>query len=243
MKINQYFDEVRQLLQGFKLPNPIEFYYHVAETAFEFVNQNIEFCRDLQHNYIDFLEAVFIKMNSKADLRSKMIPEDNILTITNLNNQTEKLNIKKIVELIIFSPPFLISDEMIAKLESNFACKIKYQTVEWKDNLKSRTLIYLMNSHHFKIFYRLDTNKFVFFIGFNEKSIKKSLEITKEKLNRPNLTTYNSNTTLQPFIKNKDNLDEFYIKYLKDNLEYINISKKYISSSIKVFDELCKFNL
>jgi len=241
LKINQYFDEVRQLIQGFKLPNPIEFYYHVAETAFEFANQNVEYCKDLQHNYIDFLEAVFRRMNSRADLRSKMIREEKMLTITTLTNQTQQLNVNEIVELIIYAPPFIITNDIIEKLELKFACKVHHQLIEWKDHIRSRNLIYVLNSHHFKNYYRIDDNKFILFIGFNEKCIKKSLEVCIEKVNNPQFISYNTNVTLQPFINNKDKLEQFYLEYMKDNVEYINTCRKYITSSVKVFDQLSNY--
>ena len=37
-KISQFFEELRIMLQGFNLPMPFQFYYKVAETAFEFAN-------------------------------------------------------------------------------------------------------------------------------------------------------------------------------------------------------------
>jgi hypothetical protein len=147
-KINQFFEEVRQLIQGYKLPMPINFYYQVAETAFDLANQNMELFSD-QHNYIDFLEAVFHKMNSRSDLRSKMIKEENILTITNLKNEKQELNVNQIVELLIYAPPF-ITPEMVESLEKTFACKIKHELGDWKEGIRSRNLIYLINSHNFK---------------------------------------------------------------------------------------------
>ena len=35
-KISQFFEELRTMLQGFNLPMPFQFYYKVAETAFDF---------------------------------------------------------------------------------------------------------------------------------------------------------------------------------------------------------------
>ena len=37
-KISQFFEELRTMLQGFNLPMPFQFYYKVAETAFDFAN-------------------------------------------------------------------------------------------------------------------------------------------------------------------------------------------------------------
>jgi len=167
-----------------------------------------------------------------------MIREEKMLTITTLNNQTQQLNFNEIVELIIYSPPFIITNDIIEKLELTFSCKVHHQLIEWKDHIRSRNLIYVLNSHHFKNYYRIDDNKFIFFIGFNEKCIKKSFEVCKEKVNNPQFISYNTNVTLQQFINNKDKLEQFYSEYLKENVEYINICRKYISTSVKVFDEL-----
>ena len=105
MKINQFFDEIRSLVQGFKLPYNIEFYKQIAENAFEFLNQNSEYCKNLQNHYIDFLEAVFLKINSKTSLKSKMMKEENILTVTNLVEKNKAKELITYIEIFVFSPP------------------------------------------------------------------------------------------------------------------------------------------
>ena len=76
-KISQFFEELRTMLQGFNLPMPFQFYYKVAETAFDFANfyrdkfkneNNENGIYDLHGTYIDFIETIHSIVDDTVNL-------------------------------------------------------------------------------------------------------------------------------------------------------------------------------
>ena len=98
-KISQFFEELRTMLQGFNLPMPFQFYYKVAETAFDFANyykdkfkndNNIKGEFDLHGSYIDFIETIHSIVDDTVTLKSRIIQQNNILTYDYLIKNTLK---------------------------------------------------------------------------------------------------------------------------------------------------------
>ena len=108
------------MLQGFNLPMSFQFYYKVAETAFDFSNyykdkfkndNNKDGELDLHGSYIDFIETIHSIVDDTVNLKNRIISKDNYLTYDYLIRNTLKQ--RKIIEIIIFAPPCYFSQNKI----------------------------------------------------------------------------------------------------------------------------------
>ena len=245
-KISQFFEEVRVMLEGFSLPMPMNFYYKVAETAFDFVNfyQNNKLLANLQSNYIDFIETIHSIVDDTVNLKSRVIQIDNIMTYDYLIKN--KLKAKKVVEIIIYAPPCYLSENFLKNLSNKFNCQI-YNSFIPEDsyiNITSDILIFHINMHNFRKINKLEKNKFIIFFGINENEIQKSQNIFLEKIKNPLFISYNKNKSLLPFIKSASNNDDnkslnnLFNYYKEQSIIYQNEAKKNFDNQILIIDKL-----
>ena len=194
-KINQFFEEVRVMLQGYTLPMPMHFYYKVAETAFAFVNKYYSKCENLHSFYIDFIETIHSIIDQTVDLKSRAIKCDNIMTYDYLIKN--ELISKKVIEIIIYAPPLYLTEDFLKLIEKNFQTVLRNTFIQNKEyiniNSDSQVIIYHINMHNFRHFNKLDENKFIFVFGLKETNEEKCIKILNEKLNNPQFISYNTN--------------------------------------------------
>lgn len=236
-KINQFFEEIRLMTQGFSLPMPLEFYYKVADVSFEFANKLKGQITDLHSNYIDFIEVIHSIIDDSISLKSRAIKFDNIMTYNTLiQNQ---LKSKTIIEIIIYAPPCYLSDCFLKELSNNFNSSIYNQLIE-EDNyssISSSVILYHINMHNFRNIIKLAENKLIVFLGLNEVEIKKGLNCLKEKLKNPSFKSYNTNKSLLPFFKeNEDDMNNTIDYYLKASINFVSKCKEKIKSNIIVYE-------
>lgn len=237
-KINQFFEEVRIMLQGYNLPMPMSFYYRVAETAFAFANKFYGKCSNLHRSYIDFLEVIHSIIDQTVDLKSRVIKGDNIMTYDYLVKN--ELISKKVIEIIIYAPPVYLTDEFFKALEKKYSIEIRNSFIQSKEyyNLNTSIVIYHINMHNFRVFSKLEENKFIITFGLNETECNYAFKKLNEKLKNPQFISYNTNTSLSPFL----NLDEASRKevenyFVLSSLEFIEKSRKYIGNKFVSYEK------
>ena len=248
-KISQFFEELRLMLQGFNLPMPLEFYYKVAETAFEFANfykdkfkddNNPYGELDLHGSYIDFLETIHSIVDDTVTLKSRIIQQNNILTYDYLIKNTLKK--KKIVEIIIYAPPCYLSEEFLKNLANKYKIQIMNTFLDQNSygNIESDIIIYHINMHNFRNINQLGKNQFIFVFGMNSAEIDKSKEKFKENMKNPLFISYNTNKSLLPFIKcenNTEKLDDLFSYYTRESIKYtLNLKKKF-DTQLKIYEK------
>ena len=244
-KISQFFEELRTMLQGFNLPMPFQFYYKVAETAFEFANyykdkfknennEKGEF--DLHGTYIDFIETIHSIVDDTVNLKSRIISQNNIMTYDYLIRNA--LNQKKIVEIIIFAPPCYLSQNFLKEIATKFQIEILNTFIDENNyaNIDKDIVIYHINMHNFRNIVKLPENKFIFAFGLNSDEIDKSEKNLINNMSNASFISYNKNKSLLPFIKvgDKESKRKELFKYFK------NESTKYISNLEQNFPEQIK---
>ena len=237
-KISQFFEETRSMLQGFNLPMPIEFYYKVAETAFDFANyyKDRGVLPDLHSTYIDFIETIHSIVDESVNLKSRVIQLDNIMTYDYLIKNT--LKAKKIVEIIIYAPPCYLSEDFLKEIAQTFSTDIHNAFISEDNyiNINNDVLIYHINMHNFRNISKLGKNKFIISFGLNEEEIEKSKGILKEKMKNALFKSYNTNKSLLPFIES-DNLDKLYQYYTNESIKFISKAKANFPNQVKVYKE------
>jgi hypothetical protein len=234
-KINQFFEEVRIMLQGFTLPMPMSFYYKVAETAFSFANKFYENCKNLNSSYIDFIEVIHSIIDTTVDLKSRTIKADNIMTYdTLLKNEIKS---KKVVEIIIYAPPLYLPESFLKALEKKFSTEIRNSFVNDYASLDTNILIYHINMHNFRVFNKLEENKFIFAFGLNESGCKMSIENLSEKMQNPQLISYNTNASLTPFLKlDSEERNKIMNGYMENSKIFLERTKQYVGDKLKIYD-------
>ena len=247
-KISQFFEELRTMLQGFNLPMPFQFYYKVAETAFDFANyykdkfkneNNPDGELDLHGSYIDFIETIHSIVDDTVNLKSRIISQDNFLTYDYLIRNALKQ--RKIIEIIIFSPPCYLSQNFLKELGLKFQIEIYNSFIDENNyaNIDKDIVIYHINMHNFRNINKLAENKYIFVFGLNKEEIEKSEKILLDNVKNPLYITYNKNKSLLPFLKvaEKENERKDLFKYYEnESTKYINNLKKNFPEQIKVYD-------
>ena len=247
-KISQFFEELRNMLQGFNLPMPFQFYYKVAETAFEFANfyrdkfkndANEDGIYDLHGSYIDFIETIHSIVDDTVTLKSRIISQNNIMTYDYLIRNALKQ--KKIIEIIIFAPPCYLSQNFLKEIKNKYQLEILNTFIEENNyaNIDSDIVIYHINMHNFRNIVKLPENKYIFAFGLNPDEIAKSEKALINNMSNASFISYNKNKSLLPFIKvgDKENERKELFKYFQTESEkYIANLKSKFPEQIKVYD-------
>ena len=248
-KISQFFEELRTMLQGFNLPMPFQFYYKVAETAFDFANfyknkfkndNNPYGILDLHGSYIDFIETIHSIVDDTVNLKSRIISQNNIMTYDYLIRNALKQ--RKIIEIIIFAPPCYLSSNFLREISSKFQVEIMNSFIEENNyaNIDKDIVIYHINMHNFRNIHKLSENKFIFAFGLNSDEIDKSEENLVKNMSNASFISYNKNKSLLPFIKvgDKKNERKELFKYFKiESEKYISNLKSKFPDQIKIYDK------
>ena len=243
------------MLQGFNLPMPLQFYYKVAETAFEFANfykdkfkneNNPYGTLDLHGSYIDFLETIHSIVDDTVTLKSRIIQQNNILTYDYLIKNTLKK--KKIVEIIIYAPPCYLSEDFLKSLANKYKIQIMNSFLDENSygNIENDIIIYHINMHNFRNINKLGQNQFIFVFGMNEEEINKGKEKFKENMKNPLFISYNTNKSLLPFIKcenNSEKLDELFNYYKTESIKFTSNLEKRFETQIKIYDNFDEKNI
>ena len=248
-KISQFFEELRSMLQGFNLPMPFQFYYKVAETAFDFANyykdkfkndNNKDGELDLHGSYIDFIETIHSIVDDTVNLKSRIISQDNYLTYDYLIRNTLKQ--RKIIEIIIFAPPCYLSQNFLKELGLKYQIEIRNTFIDENNyaNIDQDIVIYHINMHNFRNINKLAENKYIFVFGLNKEEIEKSEKILLDNMKNPLYITYNKNKSLLPFLKvgDKENERKELFKYYEsESTKYISNLKNSFPDKIKIYDK------
>ena len=248
-KISQFFEELRTMLQGFNLPMPFQFYYKVAETAFDFANfykdkfkndNNPNGTLDLHGSYIDFIETIHSIVDDTVNLKSRIISQNNIMTYDYLIRNALKQ--RKVIEIIIFAPPCYLSSNFLREIASKFQIEILNSFIEENNyaNIDKDIVIYHINMHNFRNIHKLSENKFIFAFGLNSEEIDKSENILIKSMSNALFISYNKNKSLLPFIKvgDKEKERKELFKYFKNESEkYISNLKSNFPEQIKIYDK------
>ena len=248
-KISQFFEELRTMLQGFNLPMPFQFYYKVAETAFDFANfykdkfkndNNPNGILDLHGSYIDFIETIHSIVDDTVNLKSRIISQNNIMTYDYLIRNALKQ--RKVIEIIIFAPPCYLSSNFLREIASKFQIEILNSFIEENNyaNIDKDIVIYHINMHNFRNIHKLSENKFIFAFGLNSEEIDKSEKILIKNMSNALFISYNKNKSLLPFIKvgDKEKERKELFKYFKNESEkYISNLKSNFPEQIKIYDK------
>jgi hypothetical protein len=237
------------MLQGFNLPMPFQFYYKVAETAFDFANfykdkfkneNNKDGELDLHGSYIDFIETIHSIVDDTVNLKSRIISQNNIMTYDYLIRNALKQ--RKIIEIIIFAPPCYLSQEFLKEISLKFQIEILNSFIDESSyaNIDKDIIIYHINMHNFRNVNKLGENKFIFAFGMNSEEIEKSEKKLVENMSNPLFISYNKNKSLLPFIKVGDKEQErkeLFKYYESESNKYISNLKNNFPEQIKIFDK------
>ena len=248
-KISQFFEELRTMLQGFNLPMPFQFYYKVAETAFDFANfykdkfkneNNKDGELDLHGSYIDFIETIHSIVDDTVNLKSRIISQNNIMTYDYLIRNALKQ--RKIIEIIIFAPPCYLSQHFLKELSLKFQVEILNSFIDESSyaNVDKDIIIYHINMHNFRNVNKLGENKYIFAFGMNIEEIDKSEKALVENMSNPLFISYNKNKSLLPFIKvgDKEHERKELFKYFEsESNKYISNLKNNFPEQIKIYDK------
>jgi len=248
-KISQFFEELRTMLQGFNLPMPFQFYYKVAETAFDFANfykdkfkndNNPNGILDLHGSYIDFIETIHSIVDDTVNLKSRIISQNNIMTYDYLIRNALKQ--RKVIEIIIFAPPCYLSSNFLREIASKFQIEILNSFIEENNyaNIDKDLVIYHINMHNFRNIHKLSENKFIFAFGLNSEEIDKSEKNLIKNMSNALFISYNKNKSLLPFIKvgDKEKERKELFKYFKNESEkYISNLKSKFPEQIQIYDK------
>ena len=255
-KINQYFEEVRLMLSGYLLPNPIEFYYKLAETAFGLLDyipndviENTKIDQAYFRNcYLDFIETVLKLINRNTGLKTQAISNKTILTKYNLTNKNNNLDTIeqsiKYIEIFMYMPPYLKGlDNLLKDIVKNFKLSISNEEFNYKneDKFYSDSIkINLIYWHEFRNITKLNINQFLIIMDLNILNSKElSFEITKvlnDKIQNSQYINYITDSSLKIFftkslntIKNNKN-KESTIKAIEETFSnYVLLSNRFIS--------------
>ena len=248
-KISQFFEELRTMLQGFNLPMPFQFYYKVAETAFEFANfykdkfkndNNPNGELDLHGSYIDFIETIHSIVDDTVNLKSRIISQNNIMTYDYLIRNALKQ--KKVIEIIIFAPPCYLSQNFLKEITNKYQVEILNSFIEENNyaNVDKDIVIYHINMHNFRNIVKLSENKFIFTFGLNPDEIALSEKNLINNMSNALFISYNKNKSLLPFIKvgDKENERKELFKYFQvESTNYISNLEKKFPNQIKVYNK------
>jgi hypothetical protein len=248
-KISQFFEELRTMLQGFNLPMPFQFYYKVAETAFDFANyykdmfkneNNPDGQLDLHGSYIDFIETIHSIVDDTVNLKSRIISQNNIMTYDYLIRNA--LNQRKIIEIIIFAPPCYLSQKFLKDMSVKYQIEILNSFIDESNyaNIDKDIIIYHINMHNFRNINKLTQNKYIYVFGLNPEEIEKSEKNLVENMSNPSFIAYNKNKSLLPFIKvgDKEKERKELFKYFQNESDkYISNLKNNFPEQIKIYDK------
>ena len=248
-KISQFFEELRTMLQGFNLPMPFQFYYKVAETAFDFANYYKDMFKnennpdgelDLHGSYIDFIETIHSIVDDTVNLKSRIISQNNIMTYDYLIRNA--LNQRKIIEIIIFAPPCYLSQKFLKDMSIKYQIEILNSFIDENNyaNIDKDIVIYHINMHNFRNINRLTQNKYIYVFGLNPEEIEKSEKNLVENMSNPSFISYNKNKSLLPFIKvgDKEKERKELFKYFEsESNKYISNLKNNFPEQIKIYDK------
>jgi len=237
------------MLQGFSLPMPFQFYYKVAETAFDFANyykdkfkneNNPDGELDLHGSYIDFIETIHSIVDDTVNLKSRIISQNNIMTYDYLIRNA--LNQRKIIEIIIFAPPCYLSQKFLKDLSIKYQIEILNSFIDESNyaNIDKDIIIYHINMHNFRNINKLTENKYIYVFGLNEEEIARSEKNLVENMSNPSFISYNKNKSLLPFIKvgDKENERKELFKYFEnESTKYISNLKNNFPEQIKIYDK------
>ena len=248
-KISQFFEELRTMLAGFNLPMPFQFYYKVAETAFDFANyyknkfkndNNKDGELDLHGSYIDFIETIHSIVDDTVNLKSRIISQNNIMTYDYLIRNALKQ--RKIIEIIIFAPPCYLSQKFLKEISLKFKIEILNSFINENNyaNIDQDIVIYHINMHNFRNVNKLPENKYIFAFGLNKEEIEKSEKNLVDNMSNPLFISYNKNKSLLPFIKVGDKekeRKELFKYYESESNKYIDNLKSNFPEQIKIIDK------
>ena len=255
-KISQFFNEVQVFSQNFILPNPLEFYFSVSDMAFrfidfyknKFVGDNPEF--DLHTSYLDLIEMIHSILDDNFHLESK----NNNLTTQDIINKLYQL--KKNIQIFLFSPPCYISDDFLNEIKNKFSIHYKYKFTSFdnsndnkainhiqigdnKNNIEITIINYLDENCFDKINKELFENQYIIAYGINSKQFDDAKEKFLEKLANPDFFIYNKNSGLFPYFKNKNNennINNLFKNFLNQCYKILFEMKKKYPSKIKVYN-------
>ena len=241
-KINQFFDEVRQMLTGYELPWPMEFYYRVAETAFALIEHvPIDFLTsktgeiELRGKYIDFLETVLSLVDSSCSLRTQAISELDIINTEQLINKG-LISKTKTVEFYLYLPPMIETVGMLAtSIERLFNIKIKKEMFSLEEHsFNEKIQVNILHFFNFKKIVKLKSRQFIVYLNPEVESKIIDLivaEIEAKNLN-PLFKTYNPDPTLDYFLKvSEKSLRDRVINYFEQMRQFVNGLAKHVSQS------------
>jgi hypothetical protein len=237
------------MLQGFNLPMPFQFYYKVAETAFDFANYYKDMFKnennpdgelDLHGSYIDFIETIHSIVDDTVNLKSRIISQNNIMTYDYLIRNA--LNQRKIIEIIIFAPPCYLSQKFLKDMSIKYQIEILNSFIDENNyaNIDKDIVIYHINMHNFRNINRLTQNKYIYVFGLNPEEIEKSEKNLVENMSNPSFISYNKNKSLLPFIKvgDKEKERKELFKYFEsESNKYISNLKNNFPEQIKIYDK------
>lgn len=262
-KINQFFDEVRNLITDYTLPMPLDFYYKFAETAFDFIKyvpfeiipENLEEndgC--LRQVYLDFVEIVLSMIDETMNLVTQSVSDDCILNKQKLllnegKNEKKDDFPRKFIEIYAFFPPF---SENFEKIEEEIRRRLRISIGNQGFSLGNQNKLEIQNEkivfniihwHSFKNIRKRHENQFFIFMtddcfDLKSSSFNKSIESIYKKSLNPQYKTYITDTSLRKFFKSTEIED--ITKVMK---EYYMNSLQFKSSSIQYLTEYMYFQI
>lgn len=262
-KINQFFDEVRNLISDYTLPMPLDFYYKFAETAFDFIKyipfeiipENLEEndgC--LRQVYLDFVEVVLSMIDETMNLVTQSVSDDRILNKQKLllsDGKSEKKDDfrRKFIEIYAYFPPFFENFEKIEEeIRRRLRISIGKQGFSFgnqnKLEIQNEKIVFnIIHWHSFKNIRKRHENQFFIFMtndcfDLKSSSFNKSIESIHKKSLNPQYKTYITDASLRKFFKSTQ-IEEI-TKVMK---EYYMNSLQFKSSSIQYFNENAYFQI
>ncbi|CAG9316924.1 unnamed protein product [Blepharisma stoltei] len=182
--LNKLKKEVKDLVKDYELPRPLDYYFEIAATAFEYVKES-KYIERFKKGYIDFLDKI------------RQIV-DGVAPVPFLSH--EKSIERKPLSIIINSPPcFITPKEAELFLDVLKPNEVVYQWNETSKVEKGFKLCFL--SHRVKISKNFKQNALIVFYGATSEGIIRCEEELKAYANA-NPSTVPS--CVLPFLKRKD---------------------------------------
>lgn len=262
-KINQFFEEIRAMLVNYELPMPLEFYYNVADTAFEFIKflpediipipdprisyeENERRMQPFRRQYLDFLETVLKIVDKHVNLKSLSLKSDMILNYKKLlSKQSEEEISEPYIEVFIYLPPTLEAQKLLeSSIERTFNIVVGSSDFDDEDYslTTSNIIVNVLHWHRFRTISSLNSNQFIILFSqdqlknnaLNEKVINSLKSLTSNEKN------YLKNPTIKGFLS-KAEIKEQYSTYLASHQSFVKKTLNYCNlkdSNIYQINEL-----
>ena len=260
-KINQYFDEVRNMLSKYSLPMPLDFYYKFAETAFDFIKcvpfdilpQQIEDGdNSLRAMYLDFVETILTMIDKTMSLKTQSISDHQILNRQKLldfkfslgknkidvDNQNAK-DIFNQIEIYAYLPPFIDGlDNLEKEFFNNLGIKVGKEGFAMNNKDNGRKIKFnIIHWHSFKNITKLKPNQFLLFLDSkrlqDEDIFNKLVVAVTDKSSNPQYKTYITDETLRRFFEktDKSNIEATVKLYINNSIQFENKSVEYLNKN------------